>query len=215
MMSTFPKVGLDALLTPENCAVLLIDHQPSQLANVNSHEPTMVINNVTGLAKTARAFGVPTILTTIAAKRGGEIFTQIQAGFPDQKPIDRTVINSREDRHVVEAVKSTGRKKLVIAALWSEMCLAQPAIHAMGEGYDVYAVTDASGGVSPEAHDMAIRRVVAAGAQPITWLAMAGELQRDWARTERLGAVAQILFDHAGSSCTVLAWELANEAQRA
>src|SRR6266849_1942457 len=155
MMQTFPKIGLDALLTPENCAVLLIDHQPSQLANVNSHDPTLVINNVTGLAKTARAFGVPTILTTINAKRGGEIFKQIQAVFPDQKPIDRSFINSWEDRRVVEAVKNTGRKKLVIAALWSEMCLAQPAIHAMGEGYDVYAVTDASGGVSPEAHDMA------------------------------------------------------------
>src|SRR5258706_9396789 len=214
-MQTFTKVGLDALLTPENCVVLLIDHQPSKLANVNSHEPTKVINNLTGLAKTARAFGVPTILTTIAAKRGGEIFKQIQAVFPDQKPIDRTFINSWEDRRVVEAVKNTGRKKLVIAALWSEMCLAQPVIHAMGEGYDVYAVTDASGGVSPEAHDLAIRRVVAAGAQPITWLAMAGELERDWARTERLGEVAQILFDHAGTSGTVLAWELANEAMRA
>jgi nicotinamidase-related amidase len=214
-MNTFTKVGLDALLTPENCAVLLIDHQPSQLANVNSHEPTMVINNVTGLAKTARAFGVPTILTTIAAKRGGDIFRQIQAVFPDQKPIDRSFINSWEDRRVVEAVKNTGRKKLVIAALWSEMCLAQPAIHAMREGYDVYAVTDASGGVSPEAHDMAIRRVVAAAAQPITWLAMAGELQRDWARTEKLGEVAQILFDHAGASGTVLAWELANDVTRA
>ena len=112
-MQTFPKIGLDALLTPENCAVLLIDHQPSQLANVNSHEPTMVINNVTALARTAKAYEVPTILTTINAKRGG------------------------------------------------------------------------------------------------------GELQRDWARTERLGAVAQILFDHAGASGTVLAWELANEAQRA
>ncbi len=214
-MQTFTKVGLDALLTPENCVVLLIDHQPSQLANVNSHEPTMVINNVTGLAKTARAFGVPTILTTINAKRGGEIFKQIQAVFPDQKPIDRTFINSWEDRRVVEAVKNTGRKKLVIAALWSEMCLAQPVIHAMGEGYDVYAVTDASGGVSPEAHDLAIRRVVAAGAQPITWLAMAGELQCDWARTERLGDVAQILIEHAGASGSVLAWELDNEAQRA
>jgi len=214
-MQTFPKVGLDALLTPENCTVLLIDHQPSQLANVNSHEPTMVINNVTGLARTAKAFGVPTILTTIAAKRGGEIFKQIQAVFPDQKPIDRTFINSWEDRRVVEAVKKTGRKKLVIAALWSEMCLAQPAIHAMGDGYDVYAVTDASGGVSPEAHDMAIRRVVAAGAQPVTWLAMAGELQRDWARTERLAEVGQILLDHAGTSGAVLAWELANEAMRA
>jgi nicotinamidase-related amidase len=214
-MPTFTKVGLEALLTPENRAVLLIDHQPSQLANVNSHEPTMVINNVAGLARTAKAFGVPTILTTIAAKRGGEIFKQIQAVFPDQQPIDRTFINAWEDRHVVEAVNKTGRKKLVIAALWSEMCLAQPAIHAMGEGYDVYVVTDASGGVSPEAHDMAIRRVVAAGAQPITWLGMAGELQRDWARTERLGDVAQILFDHAGASGTVLAWELANEAMRA
>jgi nicotinamidase-related amidase len=214
-MRTFTRVGLDALLTPENCVVLLIDHQPSQLANVNSHEPTMVINNVTALAKIAKAYGVPTILTTISTKRGGEIFRQIQAVFPDQKPIDRTFINSWEDPRVVEAVKKTGRNKLVIAALWSEMCLAQPAIHAMGDGYDVYAVSDASGGVSVEAHDMAIRRLVAAGAQPITWLGMAGELQRDWARTERLGEVAQILFDHAGASGTILAWELENEAKHA
>jgi nicotinamidase-related amidase len=213
-MPTSPKVGLDALLTPENCVVLLIDHQPSQLANVNSHDPTMVINNVTALAKVAKAFDVPTILTTIGAARGGDIFKQVQAVFPDQKPIDRSSINSWEDHRVVEAVKKTGRKKLVIAALWSEMCLAQPAIHAMGEGYEVYAITDASGGVSAEAHDMAVRRLVAAGAQPITWLGMAGELQRDWARTERLGAVAQILFDHAGASGAVLGWELANEAQR-
>ena len=198
-MPPFTKVGLDALLTPENCSVLLIDHQPSQLANVNSHDPTIVINNVTALAKTAKAYGVP---------------TQIQAVFPDQKPIDRTSINSWEDRRIVEAVKKTGRKKLVIAALWSEMCLAQPAIHAMGDGYDVYAVTDASGGVTAEAHDMAIRRLVAAGAQPVTWLGMAGELKRDGARTERLGAVAQILFEHAGASGAILGWELANEAQR-
>ncbi len=214
-MKTFPKVGLDALLTPENCVVLLIDHQPSQLANVNSHDPTMVINNVTALAKLAKAFDVPTILTTIGAARGGDIFKQVQAVFPEQKPVDRSSINSWEDHRVVEAVKKTGRKKLVIAALWSEMCLAQPAIHAMVEGYEVYAITDASGGVSAEAHDMAIRRLVAAGAQPITWLGMAGELQRDWARTERLGAVAQILVDHAGASGAVLGWELANEARRA
>src|SRR6195256_3787928 len=204
MMPAFPKVGLDALLTPENCAVLLIDHQPSQLANVNSHDPTLVINNVTALAKTAKAYGVPTILTTINAKRGGGMFSQVQAVFPDQKPIDRTFINAWEDQRVVEAVKKTGRKKLVIAALWSEMCLAQPAIHAMGEGYDVYAVTDASGGVSAEAHDMAIRRLVAAGAQPITWLGMAGELQRDWARTQYLPEVAKIFADHGGATGSVL-----------
>jgi nicotinamidase-related amidase len=214
-MPTFTKVGLDALLTPENCVVLLIDHQPSQLANVNSHDPTMVINNVTGLAKVAKAFEVPTILTTIGAARGGEIFKQIQSVFPDQKPIDRSFINSWEDRRVVEAVRKTGRKKLVIAALWSEMCLAQPAIHALGDGYDVYAVTDASGGVSPESHDMAVRRLVAAGAQPITWIGMAGELQRDWARTKHLGEVAQIFLEHAGASGTVLAWELANETKGA
>src|ERR1700757_2892899 len=207
-MPAFPKVGLDALLTPENCAVLLIDHQPSQLANVNSHDPTLVINNVTALAKTAKAFGVPTILTTIASKRGGAIFKQIQAVFPDQKPIDRSFINSWEDGRVVEAVKNTGRKKLVIAALWSEMCLAMPGLHAMGDGYDVYVVTDASGGVSREAHDMAIRRLVAAGAQPITWLGMAGELQRDWARSERAEEVVQLFFDHAGAAGSVLAWEM-------
>ena len=214
-MVTFTKVGLEALLTPENCVVLLIDHQPSQLANVNSHDPTMVINNVTGLAKVAKAFEVPTILTTIGAARGGEIFKQIQSVFPDQKPIDRSFINSWEDRRVVDAVRKTGRKKLVIAALWSEMCLAQPAIHALGDGYDVYVVTDASGGVSPESHDMAVRRLVAAGAQPITWIGMAGELQRDWARTKHLGEVAQIFLEHAGASGTVLAWELANETKGA
>ena len=206
-MQTFTKVGLDALLTPENCALLLIDHQPFQLANVNSHEPTMVINNVTALAKTAKAYGIPTILTTVNEERGGAIFKQLQAVFPDQKPINRTFINSWEDRRVVEAVKRTGRKKLVIAALWTEMCLAMPAIHAMGDGYDVCVVTDASGGVTVEAHDMAIRRIVAAGAQPITWLGLAGELQRDWARTEHLAEVAQVLIDHAGATGSVFLWE--------
>ena len=175
----------------------------------------MVINNVTALAKVAKAFDVPTILTTIGAARGGEIFKQVQAVFPDQKPIDRSSINSWEDDRVVEAVKKTGRKKLVIAALWSEMCLAQPAIHAMGEGYEVYAVTDASGGV--RRRRMTWRSVVSwpRARNRSRRLGMAGELQRDWARTERLGAVAQILFDHAGASGAVLAWELANEATRA
>ena len=203
----FTKVGLDALLTPENCLLVLIDHQPFQLVNVNSHEPTMVINNVTALAKTAKAYGIPTILTTVNGERGGRIFSQVQAVFPEQKPIDRTFINAWEDRRVFEAVKKTGRKKLVLAALWTEMCLAMPAIQAMGEGYDVYVVTDASGAVSAEAHDMAIRRLVAAGAQPITWVGMAGELQRDWARTKYLGEVNQILLDHAGASAAAIAWE--------
>ena len=206
-MSAFTKVGLDALLTPENCVLILIDHQPFQLANVNSHDPTMVINNVTGLAKTAKAFGIPTVLTTVNEERGGAIFKQVQAVFPEQKTINRTFINSWEDRRVVEAVRKTGRKKVVMAALWTEMCLAMPAIHAMADGYDVYVVTDASGGVSPEAHDMGIRRMQAAGAQPVTWLGMAGELQRDWARTEHLGEVAQIFVEHAGATGSAFLWE--------
>ena len=206
-MSNFSRVGLEALLTPDNCVLLLIDHQPFQLANVNSHEPTMVINNVTGLAKTAKVYGVPTVLTTVNEQRGGLIFKSIQDVFPDQKTIDRTFINSWEDKGVVDAVKKTGRKKLVIAALWSEMCLAMPAIHAMGDGYDVYVVTDASGGVSAEAHDMAIRRLVTAGAQPVTWLGITGELQRDWSRTEYLGEVAKIFADHGGAAGSLLAWE--------
>jgi nicotinamidase-related amidase len=163
-MQTFTKVGLEALLTPDNCVLVLIDHQPFQLADVNSHEPTMVINNVTALAKMAKAFNILAILTTVNEERGGLIFKTVQDVFPNQKPINRTFINAWEDKRVVDAVKKTGRKKLFIAALWSEMCLAMSAIHSMGDGYDVYVVTDASGGVSPEAHDMAIRRLVAAGA---------------------------------------------------
>jgi len=206
-MEASPKVGLEALLTPDNCVLVLIDHQPFQLANVNSHEPTMVINNVTGLARTAKVFGVPVILTTVMEERGGLIFKSLQDLFPDQKTINRTFINAWEDQRVVDAVKKTGRRKVVFAALWTEMCLAMPAIQAMGEGYDVYVVTDASGGVSAEAHDMGIRRLVAAGAQPITWLALGGELQRDWARTERAAEVGKMFADHAGATGIALAWE--------
>src|SRR4029077_18544615 len=198
----------EALLTPDNCVVVMIDHQPFQIANVNSHEPTMVIKNAVGLAMTAKAYGIPTILTTVREETGGLIFKGIQDIFPDQKTINRTFINAWEDRRVVDAVEKTGRKKVVFAALWTEMCLAMPAIQAMGDDYDVYVVTDASGGVSVEAHDMAIRRLVAAGAQPITWLAMAGELQRDWARTQYLGEVAKIFAERAGATGSALAWEM-------
>ncbi len=195
LKSQFTKDSMKKLLRAH------IDHDLQRL------DPTIVINNVTALARTAKAYGIPTILTTVNEERGGLIFKQVQAVFPDQKTINRTFINAWEDRRVAEAVKKTGRKKLVIAALWTEMCLAMPAIHAMGDGYDVYIVTDASGGASPEAHDMAIRRMVSAGAQPITWLGLAGELQRDWARTEHLGEVAQLFIDHAGATGSVFLWE--------
>src|SRR5260370_42318228 len=157
-MPAFPKAGLDALLTPDNCVLVLIDHQPFQLANVNSHEPTMVMNNVTGLAKTAKAYGIPTILTTVTEERGGLIFKSIQDLFPDQKTINRTYINAWEDERVVKAVQKTRRQKIVFATLWAEMCLAMPPLQAMGEGYDVYVVTEASGGGSGESNDIAIPR---------------------------------------------------------
>src|SRR5258705_12275905 len=137
IMQAFTKVCLDALLTPENCALLLIDHQPFQLANVNSHDPTIVINNVTALAKTAKAYGIPTILTTVNEERGEVIFKQVQAVFPDQKTINRTFINAWEDRRVVEAVKKTGLKKLVMGALWTELCLCMAAMHSIAHGYHV------------------------------------------------------------------------------
>src|SRR4051812_44953300 len=151
------KNGLGALLTPEESVLILIDHQPFQFANLHSHEPMMIVNNVIGLAKAAKAFNVPRILTTVVEDRGGKLIKGLQDVFPDQKPIDRTWINTWEDARVVDAVKKTGRKKLVMAALWTETCLAMPAIQAPGEGYEVYAVTDASRGGNDEAHGMGER----------------------------------------------------------
>src|SRR5918995_7118057 len=203
-----PKAGLDALLTPDNCALILIDHQPFQFAGLRSHDTQTIVNNVVGLAKFAKAFGVPTLLTTVVEERGGFLLKSLQDVFPDQKPIDRTWINAWEDARVVDWVKKTGRSKIVIAALWTEICLAMPAIQAAGEGYEVYVVTDASGGVTVEAHEMAIRRMVMAGVVPMTWMAVAGELQRDWARQEQAAALAGIFLEHGGGTGIALAWEL-------
>lgn len=202
------KNGLNALLTPAESVLVLIDHQPFQFANLHSHEPTMIVNNVVALAKAAKAFGVPTVLTTVLEDRGGKLIKALQDVYPDQKPIDRSFINTWEDARVVDVVKKTGRKKLIIAALWSEICLAMPAIQAAGEGYEVYAVTDASGGVSAEAHEMAVRRMTMAGVVPITWLAVASEWQRDWARQDSAKALGEVLVDHGGASGTSFAWEL-------
>ena len=208
MNSQINKVGLDALLTPDNSVLIMIDHQAFQFANTRNMDPTMILNNTIGLAKAAKAFKVPTILTTVTSDRGGKLPAALQAVFPDQVPIDRTTLNSWEDSRVVEAVKRTGRKKIIFAALWTEICLAYPAIHAMGDGYDVFVVTDASGGVSVEAHDRAIQRLVQAGAVPVTWMGVMSEWQRDWARTTTVGAVAEIVFEHGGSTGTTLAWEM-------
>ena len=209
------KIGLGALLTPEDSVLLLIDHQGFQFANLHSHEPTMIVNNVIGLAKTAKVFDVPTILTTVLEERGGFLIKGLQDVFPDQKPIDRTFINAWEDKKVVGAVKETGRKQLVLAGLYTEICLAMPALHALADGYDVFVITDASGGITAEAHDMAVRRMISAGAVPMTWAAVLGEWQRDWARDKTAAGVAGVLAEHGGGSGVAFAWEMQLLASRA
>lgn len=205
---TNSKAGLNALLNPDNCVLLLIDHQPFQFAGLRSHDTQTIINNVVGLTKSAKTFNVPTLFTTVLEQRGGYLIKQLQEIFPDQKPIDRTFINTWEDARVVDWVKSTGRKKIVMAALWTEICLAMPAIQALGEGYEVYIVTDASGGVSLEAHEMAVMRMVQAGAVPITWSVFGAELQRDWARTDSAPSLAEMMIDHMGNVGTSFSWEM-------
>ena len=201
------RTGIDALLTPERSVLLLIDHQPFQFSNLHSHDPTLIINNVVGLAKAAKAFKVQTILTTVTEERGGYLLNGIQDVFPTQQPINRTFINAWEDQRVVDAVKKTGGKQLVIAALWTDICLAMPVIQSLADGYDVFFVTDASGAVSREAHDMAVLRMVQAGAVPITWIAVMSEWQRDWAREGTIPAVAEITVGHGGASGVAFAWE--------
>ncbi len=189
----------EKLLTPKNHTLIMIDHQPQMAFATRSIDVAELRNNVTGLAKAASVFKVPTILTTVAAKSfSGPLFPELQAVFPDSKPIDRSTMNAWEDQRVVDQVKKFGRKKVVMAALWTEVCLLEPALSAIDEGYDVYIVTDASGGVSKEAHDIAVQRMVQAGAHPITWLQYMLELQRDWARSETYMPVMKIATEHAG-----------------
>lgn len=207
-MSKNVKKGLEALLRPEDSILVLIDHQPFQFANLNSHEPSMIINAVAGLSKTAKVFNVPTILTTVVEERGGYLIKQIQEVFPEQQPINRTFINTWQDPAVTDVVAKSGRKQLIIAGLWTEVCVAMPAIQAAGEGYDVFVVTDASGSVSAEAHDMAIRRMIQHGITPINWIAVASEWQRDWARIESATKLVDVLINHGGASGVAYAWEL-------
>jgi nicotinamidase-related amidase len=174
---------------------------------MNSHEPTMIMNNVAGLAKAGKLFGVPTLLSTVLKDCGGRLLQSVQDVFPKQTPIDRSLINSWQDERFVEAVRNSGRRQLVLAALWTEICLAMTAVQALGDGYDVFIVTDASGGASVEAHEMAVRRMVAAGAVPITWLAVASEWQRDWAREDTVDGFSNILMEHGGASSVALGWE--------
>ena len=197
---SFAAKPSERLLTPRNHTLILIDHQSQMAFATRSIDIAELRNNSTGLAKAANMFKVPTILTTVAAKSfSGPIFPEVQAAFPDQQPIDRSTMNTWEDQRVVDQVKKYGRKKLVMAALWTEVCLLEPVLSAIDEGYDVYIVTDASGGVTKEAHDMAVQRMVQAGAHPVTWMQYMLEMQRDWARGETSAAVLNIAREHGGA----------------
>jgi len=193
------------LLTPENSAVIMIDHQSQMAFAVQSIDRTLLVNNATALAKTAKAFNVPVVLTTVAEKSfSGPLFGGIKAVYPTAPVIDRTTMNSWEDKNFRDAVHKTGKKKLVMAALWTEVCLTMPALSALEEGYEVYIVTDASGGVTKEAHDNAVARMVQAGAVPVTWMQVLLEYQRDWARQSTYDATVKIAMEHGGAYGTGL-----------
>lgn len=186
------------LLTPDECVVTLIDHQPQMTFGVASHDRVMVINNAVALAKAAKLFNVPVVLTTVAAKSfSGDLLPEIQSVFPDQVPIDRTTMNSWEDPNFKAAIEQTGRKKIVLAGLWTEVCVCFPTVQAIQAGYDVYVVADACGDISVEAHERAIQRAIQAGAVPMTSLQVMFEWQRDWARSATYEGCMDILKAHS------------------
>ena len=191
---------IHSLLTPDNCTVIFIDHQPQMTFGVMSIDRQTLVNNTIGLAKSAKIFGVPVILTTVETQGfSGYMWPQITELFPDKQPIERTSMNSWEDKKFVAEVERIGRKKLVIAALWTEVCLCFPAIQALEAGYEVYAVEDASGGTSEAAHNMAMQRMIQAGVVPVTWQQVLLEFQRDWSRREHYDEVMQVVMEHSGA----------------
>jgi nicotinamidase-related amidase len=183
----------DILLAPGNAALILIDYQPPQVSTVESMDRKKLINNIVALVKTAKLFNLPIINSTVNVSNGvnEDVIPELAAVLKGVKSIDRSSINSWEDQDFVDAVKATGRKKLIMCALWTEACLLFPALDALKEGYEVYPVTDAVGGTSPEAHRAALERMVQAGAKPTTWNSVHCELQRDWNRTKTVPGFVQ------------------------
>jgi len=187
----------DNLLTPHNAVIALIDYQPEQYAGVGSVGHDELLAHVTMLGRVATAFELPVVLSTVYVRHGmGATNAELREALPGVPEIDRTTMNSWEDPEFRAAVESTGRKKLILAGLWTEVCIAFPALDALREGYEVYFVVDAIGGVSVAAHEAAVQRMIQAGATPITVLALACELQRDWGRegADRLRAVMREYF---------------------
>ncbi len=188
------------LLTPENSVLLMIDHQPQMAFGVQSIQHQELLNNTVAITKAAKVFDIPTIFTTITPDTfSGPFLDELQEVRPDITPIERTSMNTWDNPDVRAAVEATGRQKLVMAGLWTEVCLNFPVLSAMAAGYDVYFIVDASGGSSDVAHDMSVQRMIQAGAIPMTWQQVMLEWQRDWANEETYAGVTDIIKDHSGA----------------
>ena len=187
----------DELLTTQNSALILIDYQPVAIGSVQSMDRQLLVDHIVRVAKTARAYGVPVVLSTtgVAAYSNKPTIPELQAALGDVRAIDRTTLNAWEAPDFVAAVRATGRRKLVMTGLWTEVCLTFPALDVLREGYEVYVVVDAVGGTSVEAHQAALERIIQAGAHPISWVELISELQRDPARAVTFKPFMDILFD--------------------
>jgi nicotinamidase-related amidase len=186
----------DHLITPQNAAFVFIDYQPEQITAVRSMDQDELLRNAVSTVRTVKLFDVPVIHSTVNVASGqvGPTLPALAELLEDDPPLDRTTVNSWEDVAFVEAVRATGRQKLIFCALWTEVCMAFTALDALRDGYEVYPVTDAIGGTSLEAHRAGLERVVNAGGQPITWVSLACELQRDWARGETVPQIIEIVL---------------------
>jgi nicotinamidase-related amidase len=189
------------VLTPQNCQMIFIDQQPQMAFGVQSMDRQVLKNNVVGLAKAAKVFNIPTIITTVETESfSGFTYPELLDVFPGHKLLERSSMNSWDDQKVREALSANGRKKVVVSGLWTEVCNNSFALCAMGEGgYEIYMVADASGGTSKDAHDFAMQRMIQAGAVPVTWQQVLLEWQRDWARKETYDAVMAIVKEHSGA----------------
>jgi len=198
-MTSFGKIRdpvKDNLLTPQNAALVIIDYQPVQISSVASRSKRELVANIAALARIGKLFRLPVVLSTVNVASGINKPTihQITDVLTDSKPIDRTSINAWEDADFVLAVRATGRKKLIMAALWTEVCLVHPALDAIAEGFEVYPVVDCVAGTSQEAHEAGLRRLEQAGGKPTSWVQLICELQRDWNRKATVPEFAEILF---------------------
>ena len=189
------------VLTPQNSQLIIIDHQPQMAFGVQSMDRQAMKDNVVGLAKAAKIFSIPTMITTVESESfSGFTYPELLDVFPDQKTLERTSMNSWDDQKVRDALKANGRNKVIVAGLWTEVCNTTFALCAMLEGnYEIYMVADASGGTSKDAHDYAMQRMVQAGAVPVTWQQVLLEWQRDWAHRDTYDAVMKLVKEHSGA----------------